>query len=424
VRLSGRAIRGEDGRMCEMEVIAEDVTERKSLEEQFRQTQKMEAVGQLAGGVAHDFNNLLTIINGYSELLLSRLGTDDPERELVEQIRAAGWRSAELTRQLLVFSRKRIVAARPVDLNKVIADVEAMLMRIIGEDIQLTSNLSAQPCIVRADAGRIEQVVMNLAVNARDAMPEGGELAIRTERVELDETYAARYLRGRPGNYVLLMVSDTGSGMSEEVKSHLFEPFFTTKGPERGTGLGLAVVHGIVRDCGGHIEVESQVGYGTTFRIYLPEAGRPATSVPAPAAVQPASRGGGETILLVEDNDPLRALTSHILTRQGYFVLEAVDGVGGMRVATGYTEPMDLLATDIVMPSVGGRQLAEQLHLRHPETKVLYLSGYTDEAAERHGVIQEEVDFLEKPFAPEALIAKIREVLDSRERVQRASEEG
>jgi nitrogen-specific signal transduction histidine kinase len=395
-----------------MEVIAEDITERKSLEDQFRQAQKMEAVGHLAGGVAHDFNNLLTIINGYSNLLLTRLGIDDPLRDLVEQISAAGWRSAALTKQLLDFSRKQIVVPGAIDLNTVIANIEAMLHRLIGEDIEITSYLSVDPCIVRADAGRIEQLVMNLAVNARDAMPHGGKLIIRTAGVELDETYAEAHVGGRPGTYILLTVSDTGSGMSEEVKSHLFEPFFTTKGPERGTGLGLAVVHGIVRDCEGHVEVETQAGHGTTFRLYLPRAGRPYSPGVAPTAHQPASRGGFETILLVEDNDALRALMSHILRVQGYFVLDAVNGVDGLRVARDYTARIDLLATDIVMPGLGGKQLSEQLPALHPETKVLYLSGYTDDAVARHGILHEKVHFLEKPFAPEALTVKIREVLD------------
>jgi two-component system cell cycle sensor histidine kinase/response regulator CckA len=362
--------------------------------------------------VAHDFNNLLTIINGYSGLLLTRLGIDDPERVLVEQISAAGWKSAALTKQLLDFSRKRIEVPGAIDLNTVITNVEAMLHRLIREDIELTSCLSIEPCMVRADTGRIEQLVMNLAVNARDAMPRGGKLIIRTAKVELDETYAEGHRGARPGTYILLTVSDTGSGMSEEVKSHLFEPFFTTKGPESGTGLGLAVVHGIIRDCEGHIEVETEVGHGTTFRLYLPRAGKPDSRDVAPRARQPASSGGFETILLVEDNDALRALMSHILKGQGYFVLEAVNGVDGLRVAKGYTASIDLLATDIVMPGLGGKQLAEQLHALHPETKVLYLSGYSDDAIALHGIRHEKVHFLEKPFAPEALTVKIREVLD------------
>ncbi|HVW83113.1 MAG TPA: ATP-binding protein, partial [Bryobacteraceae bacterium] len=413
VRISGREIQGEDASVNQMEAIAEDITDRKLLEDQFRQAQKMEAVGQLAGGVAHDFNNLLTIINGYSDLLLIKLQKDDPERNLVEQIREAGWRSAALTRQLLMFSRKQITAPRHIDLSAVVTGVEKMLERIIGEDIALRTYPCPEPCVVQADPARIEQMVMNLAVNARDAMPQGGELILRTDRVELDETSAQRHVGIRPGCYVALTVSDTGNGMTEEVMNHLFEPFFTTKGPEKGTGLGLAVVHGIVKDSEGHIEVESQAGQGTTFRVYLPEGEKSDAPDAAPPASEGASPRGAETILLVEDNHALRALTSDILRSHGYFVLEAVDGVNGIRLAQGYQDRIDLLATDIVMPGLGGRQLAEQLSAVHPETKVLYLSGHTDDAVARHGVVQDAVQFLEKPFAPEVLALKIRGVLDS-----------
>jgi two-component system NtrC family sensor kinase len=412
VHLSSRPIRGPDGAVTQRQVIAEDVTERRSLEEQFRHAQKMEAVGQLAGGVAHDFNNLLTIINGYSEMLLHKLDRGDPDRHLVEQIKDAGWRSAALTKQLLVFSRKQIARPRHTDLNQVIADFEVMLRRIIGEDIVLRSSLSPEPCPVLADPGRIEQVVMNLVVNARDAMPEGGEIDIETSHVFLDDAYAAAHVNVRRGDYVLLTVRDTGAGMSEEVKNHLFEPFFTTKGPDKGTGLGLAVVHGIVRDGEGHIEVESEPGRGTTFRIYLPMAAM-LSGRSAPAAAEQASRGGAETILLVEDDAAVRALTSHILSTRGYFVLQVSDGVAGLRIAKSYTSRIDLLATDIVMPGISGTQLALEMRGSHPETRVLYLSGYSDTSFPRLGLDGRKEYLIEKPFEPEALAEKIREVLDA-----------
>jgi two-component system NtrC family sensor kinase len=412
VHLSGRIVWGEDRSMKYMEVFAEDITERLSLEAQFHQAQKMEAIGQLAGGVAHDFNNLLTVINGYTEMLLNRLKSDDPDRELVEPIREAGLRSAALTKQLLVFSRKQVVALRPIDLNAVIANLHAMLRRIIGEDIDLTIHLCVGPCIARADAGRVEQVIMNLAVNARDAMPQGGRLTIRTAKVQVNEENGARPSGILPGNYVLVTVSDTGTGMSEEVKSHIFEPFYTTKDPEKGTGLGLAVVHGIVKSWNGHIEVESCMGEGTTFRIYLPAGEKPGPSSPAPDKLQRARAGTRETILLVEDNQPLRALLCRILKDHGYVLLDAAEGAEALRLAEQHTEPIAVLATDIVLPGVGGKQLAEQIHSIHPETRVLYLSGYADDAVARHGILNEGIDFLEKPFAPEALIIKIREILD------------
>ncbi len=416
VHASGRAIRAEQVSGPLLEVTAEDITERKSLEEQFRQAQKMDAIGQLAGGVAHDFNNLLTVINGYSELLLNTRGPDDPERHLVEQIRDAGWKSAALTRQLLMFSRKQIPTPRVIDLNAVITNVEAMLQRIIGEDIVLRSFLSAEPCTVKADPGSIEQMIMNLAVNARDAMPRGGQLTIRTELTTIDAASSLARASVPPGTWVLLTMSDTGTGMTDEVKNRAFEPFFTTKGAETGTGLGLSVVHGIVMDCAGHIKVETRLGRGTSFRIYLPQAGETESALNASDKKHASALRGSETILLVEDDHALLALLTHILTARGFLVLHAADGPEALTEARKRNGRIDLLATDIVMPGLGGRQLAEQLRSLHPETKVLYLSGYTDDVVARQGIAQEQVQFLEKPFSPDALIRKIRDVLDAEKR--------
>jgi two-component system NtrC family sensor kinase len=402
VHLSGRLRPGEDGSQAVMEVMAENITERRHLEEQFHQAQKMEAVGQLAGGVAHDFNNLLTVINGYSDMLLDQLNPADPARKLVQQVKDAGLRSAALTKQLLLFSRKQILAPQPVDLNTVAAHAESMLVRIIGEDIDLKTQLSPETCVVRADPGRIEQVILNLVVNARDAMPNGGQLLIRTERIDRNEFKSPM---------VHLEVSDTGTGMTPEVKSHLFEPFYTTKGPDRGTGLGLAVVHGIVKDCDGYIEVETQLGAGTTFHLYFPRLEE--AELPRSARQHTELHRGHETILLVEDNEAVRGLMRLVLKDQGYVVLEAVDGSDALRTAQNYRQRIHLLATDVVMPGLGGPGLAEQLHILHPESRVLYLSGYARGAVEeRLGIGGGRAFFLEKPFGPQALLVKIREVLE------------
>ncbi len=387
-----------------------DVSHQKVLEEQLRQAQKMEAIGQLAGGVAHDFNNLLTIINGYSELLLGSIPPDDPKWELLEEIRKAGERSASLTRQLLAFSRKQVLSPKVLHLNDVVRDTDKMLRRVIGEDIDLSTALRPDLGSVKADPGQLEQVLLNLAVNARDAMPQGGTLTITTNNVVLDEDHARRHAGIRPGEYVMLQVKDTGVGMSDEVKRHLFEPFFSTKGPGKGTGLGLAVVHGVVKQSDGAVEVDSEPGVGTSFTIYFPRIEDAASAAKASSDIGPAARGT-ETLLLVEDEDAVRALARFTLQQYGYTVLEASHGEEAMRIATNHRERIHLLITDVVMPGMGGRVVAERLLQLHPEMKVLYLSGYTDDAVVRHGILHEEVNFLQKPFSPAALAHQVREVL-------------
>lgn len=387
-----------------------DISQQKNLEEQLRRAQKMEAFGQLAGGVAHDFNNMLTIICGCSELLLEATPPDDPNRKLLEEILKAGERSAALTGQLLAFSRKQVLAPKVLDLNDVVQDTEKMLRRVIGEDIHLTTVLHPQLGCVKADPGQVEQVLLNLALNARDAMPQGGKLTIETNNVALGEEYARSHADVRPGHYVMLAVTDTGIGMTEEVKSRLFEPFFTTKGPGKGTGLGLAVVHGIVKQSDGSIEVYSEPGVGTSFKIYLPRVEQTAPTGKSSPDLGPAPRGT-ETILLVEDEDAVRTLTRFTLQQCGYTVLETSHGEEAIKVATSHRERIHLLVTDVVMPGMGGRVLAERLLNLHPEMKVLFISGYTDDAVVRHGILHEHVNFLQKPFSPNALAHQVREVL-------------
>jgi PAS domain S-box-containing protein len=389
-----------------------DITERKQLEEQFRQAQKMEAVGRLAGGVAHDFNNLLQVIMGYGALLLETLQPDDPSRELVGEMTQAGERATGLTRQLLAFSRQSVLAPRVLVLNSVVIDVEKMLRRVIGEDIDLTTNLRPGLGRVKADPGQIEQVVMNLAVNARDAMPQGGKLTIETRDAELHEEYTRLHVGVRPGPYVLLAVSDTGHGMTPEVQARIFEPFFTTKEQGKGTGLGLATVFGIVQQAGGHVAAYSELGMGTTFKVYLPRVEESVSPAKSRSGVLVAPKGT-ETVLLVEDEDAVRLLIRIVLQGAGYRVLEASDGGEAVAVAGRHEGPIHLLLSDVVMPVLGGRELAERLLTLHPEMKVLFQSGYTDDAVVRHGVLQEKVHFLQKPYAPAALAWKVREVLDA-----------
>ncbi len=393
-----------------LSTIVRDLTSTKRLESQLQQAQKMEAVGQLAGGIAHDFNNLLTVINGYSEIMLGDLPPEDPMRSLLEEIHKAGSRAASLTRQLLAFSRKQVLEPKVVDLNETVKQIETMLHRLIGEDVQLNSSLAKNLGRVKIDQGQIEQVIVNLAVNARDAMPQGGMLTIETSNVELDEKYAETHPEVWPGRYVLLAVSDTGTGMDAATKARIFEPFFTTKEVGKGTGLGLAVVHGIVKQSDGHVAVYSEPGQGTAFKIYLPEVNtRPAGKSHPGFAEQP---NGNETVLLVEDEDAVRKYTRHALETSGYTVLEARHGGEAARLADKYDGSIDLLVSDVVMPEMGGRLLAEHLVATRPGIKVLLLSGYTDDAVVRHGVLEAETAFLQKPFTPVALANKVREVLD------------
>jgi PAS domain S-box-containing protein len=402
------------GRVNGLIGISRDITERKKLEEQYLQSQKMEAVGRLAGGIAHDFNNLLTIINGYSELLLAEMSGSDPRREAVSAIREAGMRAGDLTGQLLAFSRKAIVTPRILDFNEVVDSIGKMLRRLIGEDVTLVTALAPGLWMVKADPGQIEQVIMNLAVNARDAMPKGGRLTIETANLTLgvDRTH---YPELEPGQYVRLSVSDTGEGMTEEVKSRIFEPFFTTKELGKGTGLGLSIVYGIVKTYGGHVGVYSEVGVGTTFCFLLPamrdvpgELHSSATGLVAPR--------GTETVLLVEDDARVRRLARIALEAQGYTVLEASGAAGAAQLAESHPGSIHLLLTDVVMPGRSGREVADALRTHRPGVKVLYMSGYTDDAVVRHGVLEATNAFLQKPFTPLGLARKVREVLDGNSR--------
>jgi PAS domain S-box-containing protein len=388
-----------------------DVTERHRLEGQLRQAQKMEVVGRLAGGVAHDFNNLLTVISGYTELALRGLPPQDPTAGLLAEIRGAAERAASLTRQLLAFGRRSLVQPRVLDLNAALASSESLLRRLIGEDIVLEARLGPDMGSVRADPAQLGQVVMNLAVNARDAMPRGGRLTLTTSSATIDEDQAAAYDGVHAGRFAVVEVQDSGCGMTEEVKAHIFEPFFTTKGVGEGTGLGLATVYAIVQEAGGFVEVDSEVGRGTTFRVFWPSAGVPvpvAQAVPPP----PALPRGSETILLAEDEDGVRSLARQVLTGCGYTLREACDGGEAIRAGGEMDGGIGLLVTDVVMPHAGGPEVAAALRARHPGLKVLYMSGHADDAVVRHGVKESAVHFLPKPFTPAALAQKVREVLD------------
>ncbi len=408
--LSIAPVRDRTGKLTQYVGVQTDITQRRLLEEQYRQSQKMEAIGLLAGGVAHDFNNLLTTILGYSELLLHSIGPEDPSRELLLEIKTAGERSAALTQQLLAFGRKQVLTLQVIDLNDIVRHTEKMLRRVIGEDVHLETALELELASVKADPGQMEQVLLNLAVNARDAMPEGGKLNIVTANLTFDDVQAASHAGMRPGSYVRLTVSDSGVGMTEEVQRHMFEPFFTTKARGKGTGLGLAVVHGIVRQSEGVIEVETAPGKGTTVRVYLPRVDQaPRRQRPVPGPV--AAPTGTETILFVEDEGAVRELGRHVLQEYGYTVLDASGGAEALAVVEQYQGKIHLLVTDVVMPGMGGRQLAERLQSQFADLKVLYVSGYTDDSVMRHGIMQDKVNFLQKPFSPLGLAQKVREVL-------------
>ena len=390
--------------------IVLDITERKQLEEQLRQAVKMEGIGRLAGGIAHDFNNLLTVIGGRSHILLSQLPADHPMRRDLLLIQQTGDRAAALTRQLLAFSRKQTLSPSVLDLNDVVSGMKTLLERVLGEDVGLMIDLDSSPGYVTADPGQLEQVVINIAVNARDAMPQGGELTLETRRVDVDESYARQRVDLAPGPYEVLSISDTGVGMDAATRARVFEPFFTTKPVGKGTGLGLATAYGIIKQSGGNITVSSEPGSGTTFRIYLPRT--KASGSAAVVAEESATRRGTEVVLLSEDNAALRELTRDILEAEGYTVLESHDAEDALRIAAQQDGTIDLLLTDVVMPHMGGRALADAVRGLRPPIKVLYMSGYTDDAVIRHGVVDQGTAFIQKPFTPAALARKAREILD------------
>ncbi len=407
-------VRDESGVIINYVGLQRDVTQELQLEEQYRQAQKMEAIGRLTGGVAHDFNNLLTSMMGYAGLILQTLPPDDPARRDIEGIQKTAERAANLTHQLLAFSRKQPLQPAVLSLNTLVTDVKKMLRRLISEDIELVTILEPTGGKVKADQGQLGQVIMNLVINARDAMPRGGKLTIETTTVEVDEAYADRHLSIQPGPYVMLAVSDTGTGMDEETRTQIFEPFFTTKREGKGTGLGLSTVYGIVKQSGGDIWVYSEPGWGTTFKIYLPcvEAST------APLSPQVGDRAdvpvGSETILLVEDNAGVRDLARRILQEQGYTVLEAQDGQAALQAAADHNSPIHLLLSDVVMPGLSGQAVTEQLSQIEPNLKILFMSGYTDDTIAHHGVSSNNgVAFLQKPFSFTTLARKVREVLDA-----------
>ncbi|MBM2811023.1 MAG: sensor hybrid histidine kinase [Chloroflexi bacterium] len=398
-----------DGRVVCMAGTAQDVTDRTQTEDSLRQAQKMEAVGLLAGGIAHDFNNLLTAIIGFSSLVMDSLPEDDPRRELVHEIADAGDRAAVLTRQLLAFSRKQILRPQLLCLNTIVADMDKLLRRVISEDIDLVTNLAPDLGATMVDPGQIEQIIVNLAVNARDAMPDGGKLTIETANVELDSTYLSQHLDATPGPYVLLVVTDTGFGMDHEIQSHIFEPFFTTKEVGRGTGLGLSTVFGIVKQSGGDIHVCSIVGRGTTFKVYLPRLDLPLTSTLA-RVVEEIPRGD-ETVLLVEDEPAVRSLARAVLESLGYTVVEVSRGADAIAAAATHPAHVDLLLTDMVMPEMGGRELATRLMATNADIKILYMSGFSGAASIHQRTLDPSEVFLAKPFTPFALATKVREAL-------------
>jgi two-component system, cell cycle sensor histidine kinase and response regulator CckA len=403
----------ERGEVERLVIVNRDITERKHLEEQFRQAQKMEAVGRLSGGVAHDFNNLLGVIIGYAEIVQERMAATDPLRGRVDEILKASHRAASLTRQLLAFSRQQVLDPKILDLNAVVKDMEKMLQRLIGEDIELKTELHPALARIKADEGQIEQVVLNLAVNARDVMPHGGKLVLATSNFHMDQDFVRRYPYPVPvGDYVLFAVSDTGIGMDAAIKARIFEPFFTTKEKGKGTGLGLSTVYGVVKQSGGYIEVASELNAGTVFKIYLPKV--EGAVVEQPRTEMSASLRGAETVLLVEDEPSLRILARHQLESCGYSVLEAGSGADALEVARKELVTIHLLLTDVVMPGINGRILAEELLRRRPLLSVVYMSGYTGQAMGEDGVLDAGSHFLPKPFTREALARKLREALEGK----------
>lgn len=392
-------------------INSRDATERVQLEEQLLQSQKMESIGCLAGGLAHDFNNLLTCITGYCEMALGRVNKDEKLANQLQLIREASYRASDLTRQLLAFARKQIIEPRNTNLNALTLNLDKMLRRLIGEDIELVTFPSEDPAIVRIDPGQFEQVVINLAINARDAMPQGGKMTIEIKHTAIDREYVKFHPDMRPGEYVMLAISDTGIGMTEAVRARIFEPFFTTKESGKGTGLGLATCYGIVRQAGGYVWVYSEPDKGTTFKIYLPKAEGASQSVKARTVPARLERGT-ETILLVEDEPLVRGITNEVLTEHGYTIIEAQDGMSALALAEKHHEAIDLLLTDVVLPQISGRDLAEQVRAKCPRVRVLFMSGYTEDAIVHRGVLERGIEFLPKPFTPEGLVRKVQSVLE------------
>ena len=414
VRLSGRVVNNPEETAEVVEIIAEDITERRVLENQFRQAQKMEAVGRLAGGVAHDFNNLLMVISGYAEVLLEHTRKNDPLYPKIEAIHQATDRATTLTRQLLAFSRKQLLELKVVDLNIIVEDIKRLLRPLIGENIELHTQLALDLGRTRADAGQIEQVLMNLVVNSKDAMPNGGKITIQSANARLNhEDVRREYSYIHPGLYVVLSVTDTGEGMDKETQLRIFEPFFTTKEKGKGTGLGLSTVYGIIKQSGGYVLVQSEPGQGTTFRIYLPRV-EDALEPVGTLGTSSSQNGGSETVLLVEDEESVRQLVRETLESKGYNVLEADNGEAALRIVSNYSDKIDMLITDVVMPGMSGRELSARLCASRPQTKVLYLSGYTEDAIGHEGVVDPDTAFLQKPFTLQMLSRKVREVLGER----------
>ncbi len=394
-----------------IQIIARDLSERRALENQLLQAQKLEIIGRLAGGVAHDFNNLLSVINGYSELVLAELPLESPLRETMTDIRKAGERAAGLTHQLLAFSRKQIMKMQVINLTDIVREMEKLLRRLIGEDIELTTTFEPRPCLVKADPQQLGQVIMNLAVNARDAMPHGGRLMIEIATVELDAATTGNHPEISPGRYIMLAISDTGIGMTDEIKTHIFEPFFTTKKEGKGTGLGLSTVYGIIKQSGGHILVYSEPAHGTAFKIYFPCVAETADGN-ASESVARATARGTETVLLVEDDEGVRKVIGGVLRASGYRVLEAADGDEALAWCEPRHGPIHLVVTDLIMPLMSGRQLSEILAGLRPDLKILFISGYPDHSVVERGMVSARDHFLQKPFTPEQLARKVREILD------------